>query len=300
MEFSQPGRVTDTIMLLGRFESCVYLVDGGDESILLGGGMAHIVPDLVRQLERFAVDERRVSRICIQHAHFDHCGAVPFLKKRWPWATVIASNRAAELLAKPQIARSIAVMNRQAAEHMGCGEVVKAMGIPSDHIEIDATLADGEILTCGSLQLETIETPGHSSCSIALYMPGENAMFASDAVGMRLEGEYHPTPNSNYDQYQQSLDRLSRYDVEVLLLEHYGAYSGEDAGAFFPGAVEAARETRRLIETTYARTKDVDQCAREITEIFLKRPGDKFLPDEVRSIVAGQIVRYIAKKMEKQ
>ena len=135
----------------------------------------------------------------------------------------------------------------------------------------------------------------HSSCSIALYMPGEKALFASDAVGMRLRGNYHPTPNSNYDQYQQSLERLSRYDIDLLLLEHYGAYSDEDAHAFIPGAIQAARDTRRLIEETYARTRDVVQCTREITEIFLKRSGDSFLPDEVRAIVAGQMVRFVAK-----
>ena len=298
MEVSQPGKVTEKITMLGRFESCVYLVDDGHESILLGGGMAHIIPDMIDQLEAFSVDERRISSICILHAHFDHCGAVPFLKRRWPWAKVIASTRAAELLAKPQIAQSIAEMNRQSLEHLGFGEAARILDIPLDGIEIEATMSDGDMLNCGSIQLEVLEVPGHSSCSIALYMPDEKALFASDAVGMRLRGDYHPTPNSNYNQYQQSLERLSRYDIDTLLLEHYGAYSGEDAHAFIPGAIKAARDTRRLIEETYARTRDVDQCTREISDIFLKRSGDSFLPDEVRAIVAGQMVRFIAKTME--
>jgi len=298
MEVSQAGRVTDTITMLGRFESSVYLVDGGHESILLGGGMAHIIPDMIGQLQAFGVDERRISRICILHAHFDHCGAVPFLKKRWPWATVTASARAAELLAKPQIAQSIAEMNRKAVEHMGIERAARALEIPFDGFDIEATVADGDTLGCGSSCLEVLEVPGHSSCSIACYMPGERALFASDAVGLRLHGEYHPTPNSNYDQYQQSLERLSRYDVEVLLLEHYGAYLGEDARAFFPGAIEAACKTRQLLEETYRRTRDIDKCTREITAIFLKRSGDAFLPDDVRAMVAGQMVRFIAKTIK--
>lgn len=299
MEVTQPGTVTDTITMLGRFESCVYLVDDGHESILLGGGMAHIVPDLVEQLETFGVDERRISKIGILHAHFDHCGAVPFLQKRWPWAEVVASVRAAELLRTPRIARSIAEMNRDAVAHLGFEDAVRALDIPYDGIEIEATLSDGDILNCGSIRLEVLEVPGHSSCSIACYMSSENALFASDAVGMRLHGDFHPTPNSNYDQYQESLDRLSRYDIDLLLLEHYGAYLGEDARNFIPGAIQAARDTRRLIEETYSRTRDVDQCTREIAEIFLQRSGDAFLPDDVRKIVAGQMVRYIAKTMEK-
>ena len=37
MIITEPGKVSDTITLLGRPESCVSLVDGGNELALLGG-----------------------------------------------------------------------------------------------------------------------------------------------------------------------------------------------------------------------------------------------------------------------
>jgi glyoxylase-like metal-dependent hydrolase (beta-lactamase superfamily II) len=299
MVITQPGKVTDTITFLGRFESCVYLVDGGGESVLMGGGMAYIVPDLLRQLEDFGIDERRISRICILHAHFDHCGAVPFLKKRWPWATVTASVRAAQLLAKPQIVQSIAEMNQKSIEHMGLAQSAQELGYRFDGIEIQETVSEGDTMVCGDTTFDVLEVPGHSSCSIAFYLPKERALFASDAVGLRHQGAYHPTPNSDYDQYQQSLERLSHFDLDVLLLEHYGAYLEQDARAYIPGAIEAAKHIRQLLEEAYRRTRDIDKCTKEITEIFLKRSGDSFLSDDVRAMVAGQMVRYIAKKMEK-
>ncbi len=297
MIITQPGVVTPRITFLGRYESCVYLVQGKDESVLLGGGMAHIVPDLIQQLKDFKIDEQRIRRICILHSHFDHCGAVPFLKKRWPWATVTASVRANELLSKPNIAASIGQMNRKAVSQRGLDQEAEKLGIPFTDIEVEETIGEGDVLACGDLRLEVIETPGHSSCSIALYLPAEKALFASDAVGLRHKGVYQPTPNSNYDQYQQSLDRLAGYEVEVLLLEHFGASLGEDARCYIPNAIEAAQKTRQLLEETYKKTRDVEKCTQEITSLFLKRSTDSFLSEEVRALVAGQMVRYIAKAM---
>ena len=93
MIIDKPGKVTDRIFLLGRKESCVYILKGKEEYALLGGGTAYIVPEVVEQLKEFAIAEHKIKRIVILHSHFDHCGIVPFFKKRWPWAKVTASSR---------------------------------------------------------------------------------------------------------------------------------------------------------------------------------------------------------------
>lgn len=300
MIIAKPGKITNSITFLGRYEACVYLVEGQGQSVLLGGGMAHIVPDLVRQLSEFQIDEQRITHIVVLHAHFDHCGAVPFLKKRWPWAKVTASTRAAELLAKPQVMEGIAQMNNQILESLGLSQAAEKEGFGFDTLQVEATVGEGDRLTCGQIDLEVLAVPGHSSCSIALHMPAEKALFASDALGIHRDGEHQPTPNSNFDQYQQSLEKMAPYAPEIILLEHFGAITGEDARGYIPRAITAAKETRELLEAAYRRTRDVEQCTREITELFLQRSADAFLPAAVRATVAKQMVRFIAKRMEAQ
>lgn len=300
MIITQPGKITDRITLLGRFESCLYLVEDQGQSVVLGGGMAHIVPELLEQLAKFRIDERRISHIVILHAHFDHCGAVPILKKRWPWARVVASRRAGELLAKPEVMESIALMNQAAVESVGSIPADEQDELRFESLEIEESVGEGDKLLCGGLDLEVIEVPGHSSCSIAIYMPAGKALFASDALGLFLEGVHHPTPNSNFDHYQQSLEKMARYLPEVILLEHFGAVSGEDARAYIPKAIVAAEETRELLESAYRRTRNIEQCTREITSLFLRRSADAFLPEAVRATVAGQMVRFIAKSVEEK
>jgi len=294
----QAGPITERITLLGRHESCVYWIEDQGQAVLMGGGMTYIIPDLLHQIETLRLHEQRIRQIWILHAHFDHCGIVPFLKKRWPWVQVVGSARAKELLDKPLIAQSVSDMNQKALAATGLSQTAGELGLPFEALPIDRSVTDGDVLRCGSLDLAVIGAPGHSSCSMAVYVPAEKALFASDAVGMRLKGVYQPTPNANYDQYQQTLAKLATYDVELLLLEHFGAYKGDDARAFIPKAMEAAARTRQLLEDTYRRTRDVEKCTQEVTALFLKRETDSFLSADVRALVAGQMVRFIAKKID--
>jgi glyoxylase-like metal-dependent hydrolase (beta-lactamase superfamily II) len=297
MQRTEPGKVTDRILLLGKRESCLYLVDGGRESVVIGGGMAYIAPDLIKQVEAFSVDERKIRRLIILHSHFDHCGLAPFMKKKWPWVIVSASQRAKELLADRRVSESIGNMNRMAMVRAGLEERAGETGFGFTTIEVEEILREGDRVLCGDLNLDVIEVPGHSSCSIALYLREEKALFASDAAGVRYGDYYMAAGNSNFDLFQQSLEKMSRFEVEVLLGEHFGALDGEEGRGYLQKAITEARKTRNLIEESYCRTGDVEKSTEEVTQAFLSGAPKDFLPPEVLSLVAGQMVRYIAKTM---
>lgn len=298
MVITEPGKVTDRIILLGSLESCVYIVDGGGECMVLGGGLSYIVPGLLRQIRNFSVDEKKISKMIILHAHFDHCGTIPYFKGRWPWAKVVASARAKELLSDPEVSESIADFNRAAVVRAGLEEQAQDLGFCFTGIEVEETVGEGDVISCGDLSLEVIEVPGHSTCSIALYMPEEKALFASDAAGIKYKNFFLAAGNSNFDLYQQSLEKMARYDVNAVLGEHYGGATGEDARNFLSISIEAAKKTRALIEETYRRNRDVKKSAEEVCRVFREQAPDYFLDPEILALVAGQMVKYIAKTMD--
>jgi len=232
MIVNKPGNVTERIMLLGRNESSVYILKGKDEYALIGGGMVHIVPDMLEQMKRFGIEEEKIKRIIILHSHFDHCGIVPFFKKRWPWAKVTASARAKELLVTPKVIKGIESLNQGLFKNYGLQKESEEMDLGFPGIEVEEVAKGGDILSCGDLTMEVIDVPGHSSCSIAVYVPEEKAMFASDAGGIPFGDKAFAAANSNFDKYQESLSRMAGYDIEVHLAEHYGAMTGEDGRAF--------------------------------------------------------------------
>lgn len=306
MQIEQPGPVTDRITFLGRNESCVYLVNGIEEYAILGGSMTCTAPDVISQIRELKVAPEKITRLFIHHSHFDHVGLVPVLKKAWPWLQITATARGKELLARKDVVETIVSLNRMLLPENPEAEnrqVLADAGIPSlescldiEAIGVDETVADGDILTCGDLDLLVIEVPGHSSCSAAVYIPQEKALSASDAGGIPFGGRVFAAANSNFDQYQESLEKMAAYPCEVHLSEHYGALTGAEGRNFMARSIEDAKGMRALVEKIWAGCRDRETAVAAIMEEISAAAKGYFLPKEVMAMVLGQMVRFFEKR----
>lgn len=296
MIITKPGKVTDRILLLGVKESSVYILKGKDEYAFIGGGMVHIVPEIVEQLKDFNIEEEKIKRIIILHSHFDHCAVVPFFKRRWPWTKIIASQRAKELLAAPNVIETIEFMNQALLKEKERENQAKDLGLEFSGINVEEVVKDDDIISCGDLSIKIIEVPGHSSCSITAYVPEEKAMFASDAGGIPFGDQIFTCANSNFDKYQESLAKMARYEINVYLAEHYGARTGIDASSFLKKSIDFAKEARTTLESSYARTKDVKKSTKEITDMLMENEPDDFLHKDIVALVTGQMLKFISKQ----
>lgn len=292
---SEPGKVTRRITLLGAPESCLYHLNGGGESVLIGGGMAYLAPRILSQVKAFDIDVKKITTLIVLHTHFDHCGLVPYLKSLWPWMKVAASKKGKARLSDPRVTQNIAGSNQMAIARAGLEEEAARLGFVFTGIEVAQTLKEGDRMACGALAIDILEVPGHSSCSIAAYVAEEKALFASDAAGVYYKDFVFAAGNSDYDLYQRSLHRMAAYPVEVVLLEHYGAAVGDEARALLVRAIETAEDTRAAIEKTYRLTGDVSKTTEAITRVVLARSPEHFLDKEILSMVIGQMVKFITK-----
>lgn len=300
MHIQTPGPVTGRITLLGRPESCLYLVDGGKESALLGGSMAYVVPDLMAQVRDMGINPERITRLVIHHTHFDHMGLVPFLKGQWPWLTVTATERGKAQLSRPDVVKAVVSLNRMllpAEANLFSKEVTASLdaALERSAVEVDRTVADGQTLRCGDLDLEILEVPGHSSCSMAVYIPAEKALSASDAGGIPYGGRVFAAANSNFDLYQESLEKMAALGARVHLSEHYGALTGDAGRGFMQRSMADAAAMRTLLETTWARYRDEQQTVDAMMAEVEAEAGGYFLPREVMAMVLGQMVRFMAR-----
>jgi len=297
LRIEQPGRVTDRITLLGRSESCIYLVDGRGESAILGGGLSYIIPDVLNQVRTLGIDPQQIKTWVIHHTHFDHMGAIIYFKKKWPWIKVMASAKAREKLTEPRIITAIREMNQALLAREGQADKAGEYGLTGlQAIEVDEVGSDGEVRSCGDLSLEFIEVPGHSPCSLAVYLPEQKALFASDAGGIPFGERILAAGNSNFDLYDQSLRKMARYDIEVYLSEHYGAFLGEDGRNFLKRSMEVSRKTREVIIEVLSRTKDFEKATEEITDRLMEGGGGFVMPREVNAAIVGQMTRFIAQR----
>jgi 2-aminobenzoylacetyl-CoA thioesterase len=298
MRIRKPGKVREGIWCLGREESGVYLLEGDDSSMIVSGGMSYIVSDILQQFNEFGIDEKRMKKLLILHSHFDHVGIVPFIKRRHPKIEVYASQRGWEVLQMDKAILTINEFGRNVARRMGKGDVYSAYDLEWRKDVSGTTIREGDRIDLGGLEVSILEIPGHSSCCIAAYVPELKALFPTDGGGIPFDKTIVSSGNSNYTQYQQSLERLKDLEVDYYCADHYGYVTGAEAREFISRSIESAKKNRAWMEEVYRSTRDIDAAAQELTSSFYQENPDYFLSPEIFLDVYRQMVRHMATVME--
>jgi glyoxylase-like metal-dependent hydrolase (beta-lactamase superfamily II) len=298
MRIRKAGKVIERLWFLGREESGVYLLEGNDGSMIVSGGMSYIVPDLLRQFKEFGIDEERIKKLLILHAHFDHVGIVPFFKRRHPGIEIYASQRGWEILKMDKAINTINEFSRAVTKRMGREEVYSTFDLDWRGDISGKVVREGDRIDLGGLGAAIIEIPGHSSCCIAAYVPEFKVLFPTDGGGIPFDKTIITSGNSNYTKYQESLERLKGLPVEYYCADHYGYVTGEEAREFITKTIEMASRKRTLMEEVYRSTRDIDVAAEKLVSSFYDENRGYFLSPEIFLDVYRQMVRHIASVIE--
>ena len=297
MRSRNAGRICDGLWYFGREESGVYLIEGEEASLIVSGGMSYLAPVVVGQFKAFGVDERKITKLLILHAHFDHVGLVPFFRRRYPRLDIFASARGCEVLRTSRAIETINAFSRLVAERMGFLGCLSGSDLEWRNDIVALTVSEGESIDLGGFTVKIFETPGHSSCSISAYVPELRVLFPSDGGGIPYGETILPAGNSNFSMYQKSLQKLQLLDVDFLCADHYGYVTGDEAKTYINCSIDAAKEMRALIEIVLKRTGSIEETVRELVgDIFDRHPG-YFLSPEIYAGVYRQTVRHIAGTM---
>jgi len=295
MRTQNAGCVTRGLWYLGRPESGVYVLESDGEAAIISGGMAAIIPDVVKQMSAFGIAEGKIRKAIILHAHFDHVGIIPYFVRRNPQITVYASERGWNILKTPRAVDTINAFN--------C-DILQRWGMTSDldtddwewHDDITgASVKEGSCITVGDHTLSVIETPGHSSCSVSLYEPEMKALFPSDAGGIPYRDSIIPSGNSNFTLFQESLKKLQRCDVDYFCADHYGYVTGTEARDFVDKSITAAASFRKVMERVYRREGSVERAVTRLVNSVLALYPDYFLPRDILEGIYGQMIKHIAR-----
>ncbi len=294
MRVRTTGRVTDRLWLLGREESGVYILEGDSCSMMISAGMSYLIPEILHQLREFGIDERRIRKLLVLHAHFDHVGVVPFFKRRIPDLEVLGSARAWEILASPRNIETINAFSETVAAKMGMGEALAGYDAAWRDDVSGPSVGEGDVIDLGGVHLRILETPGHSSCSITAYEPERRMLFPSDAAGIPHGDTLITSGNSNFTQYQRSLEKMSGLPVSWMCADHYGYVTGDEAAGVIAASVKTACAMRAFMEDAYRRNGSVEGAVDEMIRVLYKARPDYFLAEEIMRGVYHQMVRHVA------
>jgi hydroxyacylglutathione hydrolase len=87
--------------------------------------------------------------------------------------------------------------------------------------DVDVILQEGplKIDNLVTEKLEVIHTPGHSTGEVSLYWPAKKALAVGDVIFFHSTGRVD-LPGGNPGELKDSIERMSKLDVEYLLCGH--------------------------------------------------------------------------------
>lgn len=177
------------------------VIDPGDE------------PD--RIIETLREDGLTLEYIVCTHAHFDHVGAAPDIKKE-TGAKVVLHKDETEI-------------------YQGAKDMAAFWGYDIDPLpEPDLLVGEGDDIRLGTLSFKVLHTPGHSPGGISLY--GEGIVITGDTLFAGSVGrtDFH---GGDMNKLRESFDRLMTLPPSTEVLPGHGPRSTigrEQTENFFP------------------------------------------------------------------
>ena len=203
MKYIAPNLYTFENCLVGR----AYLLEDADGLTVIDGSIAPSTGTILRQITGSGRRLTDVKRILLTHAHLDHVGALPELKRLS--GGVIICSAVEQPLAE----------GKQPTVTPSSGMSTPAQTLKG--ITIDRTVNDGDRIDAFG-GLEVVATPGHTPGQIAFYQPERKILFAGDTL-MNLWGKLRPpfamaTPDLN--EAKRSIQKVAALDVEIVCFGH--------------------------------------------------------------------------------
>jgi glyoxylase-like metal-dependent hydrolase (beta-lactamase superfamily II) len=194
------------------YDCSVYLVDGGEEMVLIDSGAGEGFDLIVDNIRSLGLRPEKLKAVIATHSHIDHIGALYQFRDEYG-VEVIAHE-----------------LDTEAIE-TGIGSGAEYYGVSYQPCKVDVILRGSEeMLRCGHHDLKVIHIPGHTPGSIAVYLDaGTRILFGQD-----VHGPYF-LKGSNTEQAKVSLQRLIDLEADILCEGHFGVY-------------EPKEEVRRYIE----------------------------------------------------
>mgnify|MGYP000353687928 FL=1 len=160
---------------------------------------------LLKNMDKDGFNIKDINLIVNTHSHPDHCSLNKKLKE----------------ISKAKIA-----MHPDEAKHMMISqEMARYFGLDPLNFKVDFYVE--EELNTGKTMWKIIHTPGHSPGSICLYSGELKVLICGDLV---FEGSVGRTdfPGGNPAQLKNSIELVSKLDIEYLLPGHMNPITGKE------------------------------------------------------------------------
>lgn len=186
---------------------CNHYLIKDEQTLLIDPGSAQYLPELLAAISKDGINPEDIKLITNTHLHPDHC-----------WANNPLKQTTGAEIVSPQV---------QKKHHEGTlSRIGNYFGIQGLDFEVDSYFANGNLET-GNLTLEAIPSPGHATEQVCFYCPEEKFLISGDVIFAQNTGRVD-LPGGSAEDLKNSIEALSRLDIDYLLPGHMGIITGKD------------------------------------------------------------------------
>jgi glyoxylase-like metal-dependent hydrolase (beta-lactamase superfamily II) len=267
------GRINGYIHVAGNHMYPGYVIKGKDRNLMIDAGMNLMGPLYVKDVGKILGNPDNLDYLFVTHSHYDHLGAVPYMKRKIPGLCIGAHERVGELMSKESVR---AIMNRLSDVQRGFfRDIVGDEDVTIGPVETGLFLKEGDEIDLGGLTCRVYEVPGHTKDSLAFFLQEIKTLFTGEAAGVPedMDGDgIQACFLTSYNDYLSSLEKIISIGPETLCLGHGWVFSHEDAACFMKASLDTTPAYRSLIEAYLdAAHGDIDQAV----EVMVKKEYDE-------------------------
>lgn len=269
-------KITDVRVMTG---DSAFLIDDGRTSVLCDTGFGFTGYGIAENIRK-QLGSRPLDYIFLTHSHYDHVLGMPYIKRRFPEAKVIAGEYVKTIFAKPTAREKMRELDRKFAKTCGIGEyddLVDALGV-------DIAVKDGDVIACGDMQFRVVALPGHTKCSVGFYLESCGLLLSTETLGVYFGNDtYMPSYLVGYQMTMDSFAKAKQLEIERILVPHYGLIEGDEAKSFLNRSESASRAFAQALCEIFAAGRSeedaLDYCREHIYQEHVRPtyPVDAFL-----------------------
>ena len=271
------------------------LILGSEKTALYDCGMACFADHLIENLKTVLNAEgKTLDYILLSHTHYDHIGALPYVLQVWPEAQVCGLQKAKEVFAHPNARATMERLGNNAKALYG----VEGIEITAAGMRVDRVLADGDSISLGAETITAYETKGHTDCSASYLLSPEKILFTSESTGMQVTSMLVQTsPLKSYDDCFASAARLKTFDVNDLILPHYGRLPSFRNQTYFDDFIKEAELEQHMLEEAIRQGLSDDELLQLHMRRYWSEKRNKAQPFAAYALNTQIIIRQLRKKL---
>jgi glyoxylase-like metal-dependent hydrolase (beta-lactamase superfamily II) len=296
--FNKTGKVRDDFYFLGHTWMPSYLLDGPRPVILEAEPACW--GKIYEQDIRSVLGKRQPEFLFLSHVHYDHCGAISYLKNAFSSLQVAASSKAAQIIKRPTAQQLMKTLSQKAVSLISGVPRNNLLPEPLKPFTIDMILSDGQVIDIGEERsVQVLATPGHTRDLLSYYIPEKRILIATEAAGCTDRTGYIVTEFLvDYESYLTGLKRLADLDVEILCQRHHFVYVGAAVKDFFARSLNSAETLRTRVEELLR--AEGGSVERAVARIKAEEHGEKPLPKQPEKVYLLNLrarVSHLAERM---